>query len=132
MNLLQKQVVDINTILIADKSEAFAEALADELCRDYEVHICHSGDTALDLLANIQPDGLVLDLCLPHMTGIDVLKASSYQPPVIIGITNIVTDAVVEVAESVGIKYLFLKPCKPRVVASHLLELLNSKEKAAP
>lgn len=102
------------------------------LCHDYHVHICHSGVTALELINNIRPDGLVLDLCLPHMTGIDVLKASTCYPPVIVGITNIATDSVIEAAESVGIKYLFLKPCKIKIVASHLLELLNSKEKTAP
>ena len=125
-------MVNIGTILIAVKSEVFSEALADGLCQVNEVHICHSGITALELLDNIRPDALVLDLCLPHMTGIDVLKASSYQPPVILGITNIVNTSVIEAAEPVGIKHLFLIPCKPRIVVSHLLELLNQKEKAAP
>lgn len=125
-------MVNISTVLIAVKSEVFSEALADELCQGNQVHICHSGITALELLDQVRPDALVLDLCLPHMTGIDVLKGSTYLPRVILGITNIVTDAVIEAARSVGINYLFLIPCKPRVVASHLLELLNSKEKAAP
>lgn len=122
----------INTILIVDESEAFAQALADDLSPDYKVHICHNGDAAIELLGKIRPDSLVLDLCLPHMTGIDVLKASAYHPPIILGITNIVTDTVLKAAESVGIKYLFRRPCRPKVVASFLLKTLNSKEKAAP
>lgn len=132
MNLSQRKVIDISTILIADGSEIFIQAMAEAIGRDHKVHICHDGVIALDLLNEIRPDGLVLDLCLPHMTGIDVLKASAYHPPIILGITNIVTDDVLVAAESAGIKYLFRRPCRPNVVASYLLKTLNSKEKAAP
>ena len=125
-------MINIGTVLIAVKSEVFAEALEDEICQSHEVHICHSGVAALELLDKIRPDALVVDLCLPHMTGIDVLKASAYQPPVVLGIANIVTEVVIEIAKSVGINYLFLMPCKPKVIALHLLDLLNAKEKAAP
>ena len=125
-------MITIKTILIADKSEAFAQALAKDLCQCCQVHICHRGDIALELLGEIRPDGLILDLCLPHMIGLEILEASTYQPPVILGITNIVTDSVVNAAMAAGIKQLFLKPCRAKVVASHLLEMLNTKERAAP
>lgn len=131
-NLLHKRVIVIGTILIADKSEAFAQALAKVLCPYCEVHICHSGDTVLELLNEIRPDGLVLDLCLPYMTGLEILEAATYRPPVILGTTNVVTDSIVEAATAAGIKQLFLRPCKAKVVASYLLETLNEKERAAP
>ena len=125
-------MIAINTILIADKSEAFTQALAKSLCPYCQVHICHSGDIALELLGEIRPNGLILDLCLPHMTGLEVLENSTYQPPVILGITNVVTDSGMKAAAAMGIKHLFLKPCKAKVVALRLLEMLNAKERAAP
>jgi CheY-like chemotaxis protein len=41
----------------------------------YDLVICHSGEEAIEQIAQQTPDALVLDLYLPGMTGIDFLRA---------------------------------------------------------
>jgi len=40
----------------------------------YEVAIAHTGEQALKLVESSRPDGILLDLMLPGISGIDVLK----------------------------------------------------------
>jgi two-component system, NtrC family, response regulator AtoC len=41
---------------------------------DYEVHVADSGETALDIMERYKPHLLLLDLMLPGISGIEVLK----------------------------------------------------------
>jgi two-component system phosphate regulon response regulator PhoB len=46
----------------------------------YELSICHSGEQALLEIERCKPDALVLDLVLPGMTGLDLLRAVRHAP----------------------------------------------------
>lgn len=60
----------MKTILIADPSELFTEALSHALAPRFHVHICHNGVDALRLLQELRPDILILQLTLPYIDGI--------------------------------------------------------------
>lgn len=40
----------------------------------YEVRIAHSGEQAIEAIGDFSPDAMLLDLILPGMSGLDVLK----------------------------------------------------------
>jgi DNA-binding response OmpR family regulator len=40
----------------------------------YEVAVAHSGEQALETIDSFKPDGILLDLMLPGISGFDVLK----------------------------------------------------------
>lgn len=40
----------------------------------YEVAVAHSGEQALEIIDSFNPDGILLDLMLPGISGFDVLK----------------------------------------------------------
>ena len=61
-------------VLVVDDDTALARALAINLkARGYDVAVAHTGRDALDGLARLHPDVVVLDLGLPDLDGLDVL-----------------------------------------------------------
>jgi len=62
-------------VLLVDDEEEFVETLADRLkMRDFEASTAHNGQEALQVVKNEEPDVIVLDLKMPGMDGIEVLK----------------------------------------------------------
>lgn len=68
-------------VLLVDDSEIFLRSLADQLRRDgADVILARSGEEALELLA-IQPvDGVVLDLLMPGLDGIETCRRIRSMP----------------------------------------------------
>jgi two-component system KDP operon response regulator KdpE len=63
-------------VLVVEDEPALARALAITLrARSYQVDVAHTGAAALDLAASRPPDLVVLDLGLPDLDGMDVLRA---------------------------------------------------------
>ena len=61
-------------VLVVDDDAALARALAINLkARGYDVAVAHTGRDALEGLAKLHPDVVVLDLGLPDLDGLDVL-----------------------------------------------------------
>lgn len=111
-------------ILIATISEATNTALAEALYQ-YEVHICHTGTEALAMLEALQPDILILDLMLPVMDGLTVLRESSFRPHIIFALTNLITTAVLQASAAAGVQDLILIPCTTRYIIKRLNALIE-------
>jgi two-component system KDP operon response regulator KdpE len=63
-------------VMVVEDEPALARALAITLrARSYQVDVAHTGAAALDLAAARPPDLVVLDLGLPDLDGMDVLRA---------------------------------------------------------
>ena len=64
----------MSRVLVVDDDAALARALAINLrARGFEVGVAGTGREALDVLARLNPDVVVLDLGLPDLAGIEVL-----------------------------------------------------------
>ncbi|MCI0342910.1 MAG: sigma-54 dependent transcriptional regulator [Planctomycetales bacterium] len=71
----------LGTLLIADDEETIRENLAVLFRREgYRVHVAASGEEALESVEAHHPDVLLLDLKLPGMDGIGVLRELSADP----------------------------------------------------
>lgn len=63
-------------VLVVEDEPALARALAITLrANRYDVAVAHAGASGLDAMANWHPDLVVLDLGLPDLDGMDVLRA---------------------------------------------------------
>ncbi len=111
-------------ILIATTSEATSADLSKALSQ-YEVHICNTGTEALKLLETLQPDILILDLMLPTMNGLTVLRKSGFRPHIILALTNLVTATVLQSAAEVGVQDILLIPCTIRYIVNRLDALIE-------
>jgi two-component system KDP operon response regulator KdpE len=66
----------VTKLLVIDDEARFLRALAISLrARGYEVDTATSGEEGLEVAAHAHPDLVVLDLGLPGLAGIDVLRA---------------------------------------------------------
>ena len=109
----------VRKILLATTDEATSTDLSNALFQ-YEVHICHTGTDALKLLETLRPDILILDLMLPAMDGLAVLRLSTFKPPTILARTNLITPTVVHSAAKAGVQALLLIPCTTRYIVERL------------
>jgi len=65
----------VTRVLVVDDDAALLRALAINLrARGYDVSVAATGREALDTLARAHPDVVVLDLGLPDLDGLDVLR----------------------------------------------------------
>jgi len=116
-------------LLVAVKSEMIADLLASALSV-HDVHTCDSGTDALTLLETHRPDALILDLMLPVMDGLTVLRKSVYKPDVILALTNLASPFVLQAAADAGVQDMILIPCTIRHMIAHLNALIEKAPSA--
>ncbi len=86
------------SILVVDDEQEIVRALQRGLvAHGYTVRTAHSGEEALEAVANWRPDLLVLDLLLPGMSGLEVcrrVRATSNVPIIVLSIKDAEADKV--------------------------------------
>jgi len=97
-------------LLVADMSQEMTGALEKALGSEFEMQVCHDGDTALEQLHYFRPDALVLNLRLPFRDGLTVLQESDHKPRVILALTHILPDYAERRAVELGIQYVLFMP----------------------
>ena len=119
-----------HTLLIADSSEDFCIQLQGIVRWICHVETCHSGSDVLRKINEFHPEILVLDLMLPELDGLSVLKVltASGNKPVILASTLFVSDYILEVAQKLNVDYLLVKPCDIRATAARIQEQLTRLE----
>ena len=69
-------------VLLVDDEQEFVQTLSDRLnTRSYGSYPLFDGEQAMDFLANETPDVMVLDLKMPGMQGVEVLKKTKEAKP---------------------------------------------------
>lgn len=97
-------------LLIVDASSIFTDALKEVFQNEFQLHICHDGETALEAMLSFQPDVLVINLMLPYKDGLTVLQESAHKPKVILAMVPNITDYVSAMAERLDIDYIMVMP----------------------
>ena len=100
-------------ILLIEDDESVAEVLADAFAADgHETAIAHTGEEGLRRIAHERPDAVVLDVRLPTLNGVAVLRRiRSTDPalPVII-MTGLATAGELAQIERLGVTEIIEKP----------------------
>ena len=95
----------------------------------YEVDIAHNGKDGLEKLKKNRPSLILLDIMMPKMNGIDVLREMKADPrykgiPVVM-LTNLSGSKDIEEALSLGaVKYIVKSKYKPKEVVAQIKEIL--------
>ena len=119
-------------ILIADADEGFTSDLACYLktASSFDVvGAANDGERAVRLLRTTQPNVLILDLLLPKLDGLSVLKEASAlpKPPIGLVLTNAMTDFAAQAAEKYGARYFLSKPCKLKMIAKRVGDIITAE-----
>ena len=123
-------------ILIVDDFEDARELYAEFLrLRGFEVTGAADGQAALHLAVPAQYDAIILDLALPRMDGIAVLRALRAEPstartPIIILSASVGAEPREETLRA-GADLFLEKPCLPEELEAAVLRLLEKRQTEA-
>jgi DNA-binding NtrC family response regulator len=117
-------------ILIVDDEKAFSEALAERLViRDYDVSICNLGSDAVEKIKKYNFDVVILDVQMPGVDGIDVLREIKRIKP-LTEVLMLTGHATVETAiegMKLGANDYLLKPCETEDLVSKIDKAYEKK-----
>ena len=68
------------TILVVEDDSALREFLCTALADEFEVAGAVSGEEAVDLARRLRPDVILLDVMLPGLSGLDVVRVIRSDP----------------------------------------------------
>ncbi len=97
-------------LLIADPSEPFTDGLKEVLGNEFDLQICHDGETALETLNAFRPEVLILNLMLPFKDGLTVLQESAHHPRTILAICPYINTYIKQVSATLGVQYIMIMP----------------------
>ncbi len=102
-------------ILIVDDEEDICKFLGEFFSEyGYEIAAANSGEEALEIITSYMPDIVLLDLILPEMDGIAVLRKIRENPAIkdvkVIMVTAIETDDKINEAKTLGVENYITKP----------------------
>ena len=124
----------MHRVLVVDDEPQIVRALVINLkAREYEVDAADDGATALQYVADRQPDVVVLDLGLPDMDGVDVIRGirHSTRVPILVLSARQTSDEKVEALDAGADDYV-TKPFGMDELLARLRAAVRRTEPAAP
>lgn len=120
-------------LLIADRSEDYCCLLAGILKGKYEIRCCCTGPETVELLESFQPDVLILDVCMPMLDGIRILRTEGmFRPAAIIALISSNGDALMKQLTFLGVDHIMLKPCNIPSLLNRLEEFRQMQQLRIP
>jgi DNA-binding response OmpR family regulator len=124
-------------ILIIEDDQIVANIYRNKFAVDgYQVEIALDGQTGFDMVNSFRPDAVLMDLMLPKLTGVDLMKklratADFQQLPVIVFSNTYLTNMVQEAWKAGATKCLSKANCTPKQVIDVVRSALNPSGPAA-
>jgi two-component system response regulator RstA len=120
-----------NSILLIDDDVELTQLISQYLSTNgFEVSVHHNGEQVSQLVEQLQPDIIILDLMLPGVDGLTICK--SIRPMfdgAIIMLTALGDDIDEVTGLEVGADDYLAKPVKPRVLLAHIRAQLRRQSK---
>lgn len=115
-------------LLIANSSPEFCRTMAASF-RDFaDTQTCHTGRQTLAHLRQQQFELMLLDLSLPELDGITVLRAAQAEQilPATLVTLDMQSPYIAQTLGNLHISYAMVKPCDPQAVLENLLDIAAS------
>jgi len=117
-------------ILLVDDEEDFVQALSERLAmRDYDVTTSLSGEDAVEKIKHYNFDVVILDVLMPGLNGIDVLKEIKGIKPLteVIMLTGHATVETAIEGMKLGANDYLMKPCETEDLVSKIKRAYEKK-----
>lgn len=112
-------------LVIADTSETFVQALSKQCKNLFRIFKCTDGVQVLEALHKVRPDILLLDLHLPQINGLDVLRTirsgGNDVPVIVTGFLQ--NDFIYNELSNLRVSCFLPKPCSTGAVIACLQDL---------
>ena len=125
-------------ILIVEDDQLVANIYGNRLSREgFQVKIAPDGQAGLDLVHSFQPDAVILDLMLPKMTGVELVKRMRSEPdsqqlPVIVLSNAYLTSMMQQAWKAGATKCLSKADCTSKQLIEVVRSALSQNGAAAP
>src|SRR5579859_6344279 len=112
--------ISMKKILIIEDDQIVANIYRNKFSVEgFQVEIAHDGPAGLETIHHFKPDAVVLDLMLPKMTGVDLMKkirseADFQKLPIIVFSNTYLTNMVQEAWKAGATKCLSKANCSPK------------------
>jgi DNA-binding response OmpR family regulator len=124
-------------VLIIEDDQIVANIYRNKLAVEgFKVEVTNSGESGLALMAKFQPDAVILDLILPQVSGLDLLKLLRSNPqhqklPIIVFSNTYLSTMVQEAWKAGATKCLSKANCSPKEVIEAVRSVLGLSVEAA-
>ena len=118
-------------ILVVDDEEMIRELVRATLSGDprFELREAPNGEVAIDVVAEWQPDLVILDVRMPGIDGVETCRQlrERHGPnrPVIVMLTALGQESDIERYHEAGASGYFIKPFSPRALLEHVYGLFD-------
>ena len=118
------------SVLIADDNQEFSHTLSNYINAQDDMEIigmAKDGTEAVEMIVNIQPDVVLLDVIMPHLDGLGVLERvntmNSNKRPICIMLSAVGQDKVTQKAITLGAEYYVVKPFDIEILIKRIREI---------
>lgn len=118
------------TVLIADDNPEFAMTLASYLRKENDMDIVgmvKDGEEAYELIKELKPDVVLLDIIMPHLDGLGVLEKLNENQidkmPICIILSAVGQDKITQRAINLGAQYYVVKPFEIKLLIKRIREI---------
>jgi len=117
------------TVLICDDEPSLRELIRISLDGPYEFVEADDGEESLELARSVRPDVIILDLMMPRLNGLEVLKAMRQDEALAHTRVIVLTaqPATREEALRAGADVVMVKPFEPEQIAAAVEEVLTNR-----
>jgi len=124
-------------VLIIEDDQIVGNVYRNKLTVDgYEVQVKQDGESGLEVMSTFVPDLIMLDLILPNMSGIEVIRAIRTSPtfgrvPIVVFSNTYLTNLVQDAWKAGATKCLSKSSCSPKEVLEVVHSTIGKAEVAA-
>ena len=128
----------MSKLLIIEDDPVIGSIYRAKFCQEgHEVELAADGEVGVELAARFQPDAIILDLVLPTMTGVEVIRRVRAMPdlgqvPIIVFSNTYLSRIIQEAVQAGATKCLSKTNCTPREVIEVVRKALNPSGAATP
>ena len=118
-------------LLIADDTELNRSIIKNDFSDEYEIFEAKDGQETMDVLNAVQVDAMILDIVMPKMDGLEVLRRVRSNPSfdnMVILVATAMKEKNEAIALEIGADDVLSRPCEPSVIKNRLENLLAKKE----
>lgn len=122
------------SVLIADDNQDFSYTLANCINEQEDMQVigmAKDGKEAVDMIKNVTPDIVLLDVIMPHLDGIGVLEELNEMEaklrPTCIMLSAVGQDKITQRAVALGAEYYIVKPFDIDILIKRIRDIKNYK-----
>ncbi len=124
-------MTDSISVLIVDDNVELCELIKKKLSTMEgmkTIGVAHEGTSAIDMINELEPDVILLDIIMPKLDGLGVLEQmrtrKAAKRPLTIVFTAIGSDVIIRKALELGADYYIMKPFDINILESIIMQLI--------